>query len=75
MLDLDAGAARIVAGSPKEPKRLARLEAFFLREHQLRQENGQVLGRRVEHLQRVDCLDRFAESIGCLEYRAIHADR
>ena len=75
MLDLDEGAARVVAGSPKQPKRLARLEAVLLGSHQLRQANGQALGRRVEHLQRVDRLDGFAESIGCLEHRAIHADR
>ena len=50
MLDLDAGAARIVAGSPKEPKRLARLEAFFLREHQLRQENGQLQNTQLKLL-------------------------
>ena len=75
MLDLDAGAPRVVAGSPKQPKRLARLEAVLLGSHQLWQVNDQALGRRVEHLQRVDRLDRFAESIGCLEHRAIHADR
>ena len=32
-------------------------------------------GRRVEHLQRVDRLNRFAEPIRGLEHRAVHADR
>ena len=75
MLDLDAGAPRVVAGSPEQPKRLARLEAVLLGGHQLWQANDQALGRRVEHLQRVDRLDRFAEAIRGLEHRAVHADR
>ena len=75
MLDLDAGAPRVVAGSPNQSEHFARLEAALLGGHQLRQANGQALGRRVEHLQRVDRLDRFAEPIRGLEHRAVHTDR
>ena len=75
MLDFDKCAAHVVASTPKQPERLARLEAVFLGGHQLRQANGQALGRRVDHLQRVDRLDRFAEPIRGLEHRAVHADR
>ncbi len=73
MLDLDTGAANVVAGSPKQPQRFSRFERLFLGHDNLRQPDGQMLSSGIHHLQWENCLYRLAQAITRFKDGPIHA--